>query len=228
MHFIWCYNTSMAIDPIKIPQNVYVEDRIVGPLTLRQVLITAVGCGFSYALYGSLQRAYGVVSIPITVLAWVPGFLSVIFAFIRINDLSFLHLLLLVLEKTSKSPVRSWTPRRGISINIRTFTRPVKETHHESKTMEEEQQQNRHISEISTLLDHPLPPHRTMPDIQPSQEPIPAAPDATDADSASLPPIPVDPSRITVGPLNVSTSMDTVTPTTGTVSIFHDLSPRPQ
>ena len=41
---------QMPIEPVKIPQNVYIEDRIVGPLTLRQTLIMAIGGGFSYAL----------------------------------------------------------------------------------------------------------------------------------------------------------------------------------
>ena len=60
----------MPIPPTKIPQNVYVEDRIVGPLTLKQIIVVCIGGGFSYALWASISKAYGYVGIPLTILAW--------------------------------------------------------------------------------------------------------------------------------------------------------------
>mgnify|MGYP003346360286 CR=1 FL=1 len=63
----------MPIEPIKIPQNVYIEDRIVGPLTLKQVIIVTIGGGFSYALWAMLSKTYGAISIPIQVMVWLPA-----------------------------------------------------------------------------------------------------------------------------------------------------------
>src|SRR3989344_84096 len=111
----------MALEPVKIPQNVQIEDRIVGPLTLRQIIIIGIGCGFSYAAWASVSKAYGAVGIPLTALLWIPGLVSVMFAFVKVNDLSLLRICMLFLERISKPTVRTWTPREGLSIHIRTL-----------------------------------------------------------------------------------------------------------
>ncbi len=110
----------MPIDPVKIPQNVYIEDRIVGPLTLRQILTVALGGGVSYIIYVSAQKAMGTVGIVPTIVIWIPAALSVVFAFVTINDLSLLRLLLLTFESMNKPKTRLFEPRVGISINIKT------------------------------------------------------------------------------------------------------------
>ena len=58
----------MAIEPVKIPQNVYVEDRIIGPVTLKQLAMVGIGMGISYAIFASVNKN-GTVGIPISV-AW--------------------------------------------------------------------------------------------------------------------------------------------------------------
>jgi PrgI family protein len=110
----------MAIDPVKIPQNVYIEDRIVGPLTLRQILTCAIGVGISYMLYISAQKTMGQVDLVTTVILWIPAAISVLFAFVRVNDLSLFRLLLLTLERFNKPKARVFEPRTGIVIHIRT------------------------------------------------------------------------------------------------------------
>ena len=114
----------MAIQAVKIPQNVYIEDRIIGPITLRQIIICALGGGFSYAVYAMFSKAYGPPNIVVTVLIWVPAAIAAAFAFVRINDVSLLRMMLLVIERFNKPMRRIWSPRRGLTINIRTFTTP--------------------------------------------------------------------------------------------------------
>lgn len=139
----------MPIEPIKIPQNVYIEDRIVGPLTLRQVLIVTLGGGFSYALWASVSKAYGLVTLPIQILTWIPAVISAIFAFVRINDVSMTRLMLLMMERINKPSLRTWSPRRGLIINIRTFTKPAKQS---SQLVSGDKNIDR-IDELSALLD---------------------------------------------------------------------------
>lgn len=134
------------MDPIKIPQNVYVEDRIIGSLTLRQIIIVIVGGGISYVLYAYMQKAYGYVSIPLIVLSAIPLLISVAFAFVRIHDLSLLKLILLLMERSSKPHIRTWGPRSGITIVIKT-EHVTKEIQHAHKESTEE------IQKLSTLLD---------------------------------------------------------------------------
>ena len=42
----------------KIPQDIGIEDKIVGPFSLRQLLIVAVGGGISYAIFAISSRLY--------------------------------------------------------------------------------------------------------------------------------------------------------------------------
>jgi len=213
----------MAIDPIKIPQNVYIEDRIVGPLTLKQILTVAIGCGFSYGLYSLLIQSYGKLPIPIMVMAWIPGALSFLFAFLRINDLSLFRICLLTMERFNKPPVRTWTPRRGIVVNIRTFTTAEQETNKKREDLLVEKKEPLDIAELSTLLDRALPK-----DIREQEAPASPMEEIVDDDmpmAAEPSTLPVNPLRVSASPLE-GTSTDTVSaPKSGSVSIFRDISP---
>jgi hypothetical protein len=143
----------MPIDPVKIPQNVYIEDRVVGPLSLRQIIIMALGGGLSYMLYASWDKANGSVSIPVAVVLWMPAVIAAAFALVKINDLSLMRICFLLLEKANKPKIRTWTPRTGISINIRTA--PKKE----EPKKEEAKKQDTHseIRSLSSMVDRGIP-----------------------------------------------------------------------
>ncbi|MBI3336347.1 PrgI family protein [Candidatus Peregrinibacteria bacterium] len=134
------------MDPIKIPQNVYVEDRIIGSLTLRQIIVIVIGGGISYIFYAFMQKTYGYVGIPLMIISAIPMMISVAFAFVRIHDLSLLKLILLLIERSSKPHIRTWGPRSGITIIIKTeqVTQEKKHAHTESAEQ---------IQTLSTLLD---------------------------------------------------------------------------
>lgn len=202
----------MPIDPIKIPQNVYIEDRVVGPLTLKQIITVAIGCGFSYALYSVLLKSYGAVPLPVTIMAWVPGALSFMFAFVKINDLSMFRLCLLALERVNKPSTRTWTPRRGLEINIHVTTAPAKDAKEASTAANHKETHT--IDEITTVLDSQ----------KSEEEPAPATLTDDEDDSAILP---VNRARISANPLSDTASTDTIAvpPQNATSSIFRDLSP---
>ncbi len=107
----------MAIEAVKIPQNVYVEDRIIGPVTLKQLMITGLGCGVSYVIFAIVTKS-GYNSIPIIVICWIPAVIAAAFAFMKVNDLSLFNIILLMIEGFSKPNIRYWSPHAGISINL--------------------------------------------------------------------------------------------------------------
>ncbi|MBI3619410.1 PrgI family protein [Candidatus Peregrinibacteria bacterium] len=147
----------MSIEPVKIPQNVHIEDRIIGPLSLRQIMIIAIGGGFSYALYSSLIKAYGQIGIPITVIVWIPAAIATAFALVKINDLSLMRICFLTMERMSKAPVRTWAPRTGISINIRITGRDDKNAKRRPAPPSENPEE-RKIRELSSLVDTTFSP----------------------------------------------------------------------
>ncbi len=139
----------MAIDAVKIPQNIYVEDRIVGPVTLRQIIICLMGMGVSYALW-SLLKSAGLENILITAIAWIPTGIAAAFAFVKINGISLLRFVLLNIEKSQKPRFRQWQPRVGISINVRTI---VPKAHGSGKAAPQAHETRNRIEELSAVLD---------------------------------------------------------------------------
>ncbi len=106
----------MPIEAVKIPQNVYVEDRIFGPVTLKQLMISGVGAGIGYMGFAiSSQAGLG---IAFQVVSWVPTVIAVAFAFLKINDLSLFSIILLWIESMNKPHERYWSSHGGLSINL--------------------------------------------------------------------------------------------------------------
>jgi hypothetical protein len=105
---------------VKIPQNVRVEDKIIGPFSLKQLLLVGFGGGFSYALYAMLNKSFGYVPLSAHALIWWPGILATAFALVRINDIPLSRYCLLVLESLSKPRIRHFQARQGLTINIQT------------------------------------------------------------------------------------------------------------
>lgn len=156
----------MAIDPIKIPQNVHIEDRIVGPLTLRQIMIIGIGGGISYAVWASASKAYGGLGIVPTVIIWLPCVISLIFAFVKINDLSMMKICFLSIERAIKAPERTWSPRRGITVNIRTFSATPDATRRKEEVRAAVAAKGKgsgQLDAISSVLDHALQPGEAEP-----------------------------------------------------------------
>ncbi|TSC57622.1 MAG: Uncharacterized protein Greene041619_1050 [Candidatus Peregrinibacteria bacterium Greene0416_19] len=214
----------MPLEPVKIPQNVYIEDRIIGPLTLRQILLLALGGGFSYALYSLLLKTYGQLSLTVTVMAWVPAVVAAAFALVKINDLSLFRICLLVVEKMHKPSRRTFGPRRGVEINIRLFPSQQKRAPGKDPALEGESRKIRELSAIvdqtfeaaaateqqpslpavEATLDGVAPPVSAATPAAPSSRPgiVPPADDAEmEARGSSeepRPTFPVDPGRVAV------------------------------
>ena len=171
----------MPIDAVKIPQNVQLEDKVVGPLSLRQLIIMLVGGGFSYMLYALAQKSLGTVNIPLTIVLWTPAVIAAAFAVVNINDLSLLRICFLLLEKTQKPSLRTWGPRTGISITIRTSAKNVQEDAKKMQGTAPLQTTEQQIAELTRVVDRASPtitpqnPSAIRPvDPEPEPQPEPA------------------------------------------------------
>ena len=77
----------------KVPQNIDLEDKVVGPFTMKQFAYLMAGGGLIYAIYS----AYGPYEngIIYTILWSIPiAFLSLALTFVKINDRPFEYFLL--------------------------------------------------------------------------------------------------------------------------------------
>ncbi|MDP6527810.1 MAG: PrgI family protein [Candidatus Pacebacteria bacterium] len=169
----------MPIEPIKIPQNVQVEDKLIGPITLKQVIICLVGGGTSFVIWNIFQKM-GYVNIIFLVIALLPLIVSAAFAFVKVHGLSLLKIILLVIEKNQKPFKRSFGPRTGISINIKTYFH----TQDHDKTSTTSGVGVDKFEKLSSLLDEG----------NPLDEKQDSAKDGSDGAPAK----PVDPSKVSV------------------------------
>ncbi len=209
----------MPIDAVKIPQNVQIEDRVVGPLSLRQIIIMAVGGGFSYMLYTMVQRSLGTMNIPLTVILWTPAAIAAAFALVNINDLSLLRICFLLLEKMQKPSLRTWAPRTGISITIRTSATAKKDDDAAKQPVVAQRSAEDRIAELTKVVDRDVQPAAQMaakdsPAMtlsQPQPEPEP--------ELAQKTPSPVRPEQIQVdSPASATTNFSDL-------SVFRDVLP---
>lgn len=136
----------------KVPQNVQREDKIVGPLTLRQLIMCGVGGGIAYAIYVSLGREF----IWIT---WFPPvaiivLITVLFAFVRPLDMDFSRFLAVYLEFILLPQKRFWV-QSSAEIVTSMYTTLASQTKVEKKAEAKAEQmldKKKKLEELSKIL----------------------------------------------------------------------------
>lgn len=90
----------------QVPQFIDVEDKIVGPLTLRQFLYLAGGFGISMFFYFTVNFFIWII------ITLIVGVLAISLAFVKINGQPFLRILLAMINFYLKPQVYVWQPER--------------------------------------------------------------------------------------------------------------------
>lgn len=90
----------------KVPQNVQMADKIVGPLTLRHMIIIGAGGGLAYLVYVILARTYywEVWFPPVLIISLI----TLAAAFVKIYNVTFGKFLILLLESMLIPRKRVW------------------------------------------------------------------------------------------------------------------------
>lgn len=139
----------------KVPQNVQREDKIVGPLTLKQLIICGAGGGVAYSIYVTLARDF-------IWLTWVPPVVIVLlltaaFAFFRPLDLSFTKWVLRWIELTIIPSQRMWIQSSGDPLPTFISTSQKQTTSDKAKKEATLTQEDKHkkLEEITQKLNTP-------------------------------------------------------------------------
>ncbi len=135
----------------KVPQDVQREDRIVGPLTLRQLIICGIGFSIAYAIYTVLGRDYEIITalIPVVII----GLITVIFAFIKPLDLVFERYILFWIESLILPRKRYWL--KGMADPSRMIYLPsmAQQKKVPVKIVEKEEKKKKSLAELTEILD---------------------------------------------------------------------------
>lgn len=89
----------------KVPQNIDIEDKVIGPLTLKQFIYLMVGGGILFVIRFSLPEALGFLFMPIALL--VGGFFIAL-AFFRPGDRPFEVYLFSIITTLTRPKKRIW------------------------------------------------------------------------------------------------------------------------
>jgi hypothetical protein len=91
----------------KVPQDVQKADKIVGPLTIGQLVMSVIGGALAYSVYTILIKQ------GVSIIFWLPPvafiiIITVAFAFVKIANLPFYRYLALIIERFLIPTKRSW------------------------------------------------------------------------------------------------------------------------
>ena len=136
----------------KVPQNVYIEDKILPFMTMRQLIISGVGGGFTYMIYLSLEHQSPEIWIPPVVLL---GAITVAVAFLKIHDIPFVKYILLVIERYLNETKRTWIKSSGdifLSSGSPSKKKELKKAE-EKSTKTKEKTTIKDVDKLSKMLD---------------------------------------------------------------------------
>jgi PrgI family protein len=135
----------------KVPQDVQRADRIVGPLTLRQLIICGIGFSIAYGIYTVLGRDYELITaiIPVIVIALV----TIVFAFVKPINLTFEKYILFLIESFILPRKRYWIKGTGDPSRL-SYTPPKSAKKKLGKSIKKsELKKEKSISELTDILD---------------------------------------------------------------------------
>ena len=92
----------------KVPQNIDLEDKIVGPFTMKQFIYLLASGGIVYGWWNYLSKSYVDFIVAFLILAIPVGMLGVALALIKVNDRPFEYFLLNVFKFIFTPKRRVW------------------------------------------------------------------------------------------------------------------------
>ncbi len=137
----------------KVPQNVQREDKIVGPLTLKQLIICGVGGGIAYAIYVGLAKEY-------LWITWLPpvafiSLITILFAFVKPLDMEFSRFLAVYLQHVLLPQKRRWVQGSAeIILSMYETSKPQTKVEKKAEAKAEQMMDKRKkLEELSKILD---------------------------------------------------------------------------
>ena len=101
----------------KVPQNVQRDDELLPFLTMKQLIILAIGGGFSYVLFSILSQMFFIeIWGPIV---FIPVVFTVATAFVKINGISFPKWFMLIIEYSLIPQKRIWNNKTSVEKYIK-------------------------------------------------------------------------------------------------------------
>ncbi|OGJ55345.1 hypothetical protein A2483_01250 [Candidatus Peregrinibacteria bacterium RIFOXYC2_FULL_33_13] len=138
----------------QIPQDVQIEDKIIGPITMKQLIILAAGGGLDYVIYISLAQPYlwTVWLAPVAII----GIITLAISFFKINEVTFTKFILYLLSYYIRARKRTWQQMKGDVFNS-AFSLNARKLNYKEKKIENKKKDDRHkfqkLQDLTAILD---------------------------------------------------------------------------
>lgn len=158
----------------KVPQSIDLEDKIVGPLTLKQFAYILIGGMIDYLSYFFLKDVYLFVHYDVLILViLVSSTVAIALAFVKIQDQPFAHFLTALASYMTRPKIRLWQK----DIEDPDILRQIKPTRQTNQPIQFTPKKitKSQLDQLSSLLDThgveaPKPPAKEAPNI--SKQPV--------------------------------------------------------
>lgn len=127
----------------KVPQNIEMQDRILGPLTMIQLVYAVVGGGLAYSILITLPRPFSFV------LAAPIAMFTIAVIFVKVNERPFLNFFFAILQFMSSPKQRVW--HHGSYDNLKVV---IYKTQKAERKIETKQISKEKIHQVATKLDN--------------------------------------------------------------------------
>jgi len=111
----------------KVPHNIDMQDRIVGPLTMLQFIEAVIGGGLAYICFSGIPGFIG------TFLGIIVALLTLAIVFVKINERPFTAFLVSLIQFVLNPKQRSWHKDAEDSLNVE-IIKPVEKKEDKIKT----------------------------------------------------------------------------------------------
>ena len=105
----------------KVPQNIDMPDRILGPLTMLQFVYAVVGGGLAYVSFVSLPAPLS------TILAIMIALLTLAIIFLKINERPFIHFVVSFIQYLTTPRSRVWHKGSESDLSVEIYHSKKKE-----------------------------------------------------------------------------------------------------
>jgi len=105
----------------KVPQNIDMQDRIIGPLTMVQFIYAVIGGGVCYSIYSAVPAPFSyIIILPIALFV-------ICLDFVKINERPFLNFFLAAIQYASAPKQRVWHQGSGSDLRVEIYHAKVEE-----------------------------------------------------------------------------------------------------
>jgi hypothetical protein len=133
----------------KVPQNIDMQDRVVGPLTMVQFLYAVFGGGMGYISYSTLPSPLNLM------LALLIGIFTVCVIFVKVNERPFLSFVGNIITFTIKPKVRVWS-KSTVPFKVDVYQNP---NDGRKKVVNQKNVSKSELFKLAETIDHHDPDH---------------------------------------------------------------------